>query len=315
MSVAASTQLEELRADVALGRRSAPDQPLLSTRRWWRNPRLPVVRLLVFILLLAAVSILTVFFEGEGEQAPDAVYQVAQLVGSVFAYLVVVLLLEGRRPPVELAPNRVGGVLTGLAIGADCCLVVFGICLAAGWRTLDGTNPDIPLLLPLLQLGVVAGISEEIIFRGILFRLVEAGLGTWGAVLVSAAIFGGVHLSNPQATWWGAVGIALEAGVMFGLLYALTRSLWVVMGVHAAWNVVQGPVLGSAVSGATNNGDGLLVTHPAGPDLLSGGVFGLEASLVAVLVWLAISLWLVRRLISRQSVVPPTWRKHRPVSA
>ncbi|MEL4505184.1 CPBP family intramembrane glutamic endopeptidase [Luteococcus sp. H138] len=300
---------DRLDTEVALGRRSAPDQPPHTGGRWWHDPANPLLRALLFVLVLAVAALGTVPFETDG-RAPDHVYLLAQLVGSIVGYLVVVLLLEGRRPPVELAPHRAGGLLIGLALGAGCCLLVFLVCLAGGWRTISGTNPDAPMLMPLLQLGVVASVSEEIIFRGLLFRLVEAGLGTWGAVLVSALVFGAVHLSNPQASWWGAVAIALEAGVMFALLYALTRSLWLVIGVHAAWNVLQGPVLGSAVSGATANGDGLLITQPAGPELLSGGVFGLEASLVSVVVWLAASGWLVRRLLVRRLVVAPSWRRH-----
>lgn len=284
--------------------RSAPDQPL-RPGRWWTHP---VIRAVVFVVVMAAVAMTTVVFEQDG-RAPDWVYLTGQLVASVLAYAVVVLLLEGRYPPVELAPARWPGLLAGLALGTVTCLVVFAVLWVGGWRTIEGTNPHAPLLQPLFMMGVVAGISEEIIFRGILFRLVEAGLGTWGATLVSAAVFGLVHITNPRATWWGAVAIALEAGVMFGLLYALTRSLWVVIGVHAAWNVMQGPVLGSAVSGATNNGDGLVVSHPAGPELISGGIFGLEASLVAVLVWTAISLWLGRSLVVQGRVVAPLWRR------
>lgn len=284
--------------------RSAPDQPL-RPGQWWSHP---VIRAVVFVVMMAAVAMTTVVFEQDG-RAPDWVYLTGQLVASVLAYAVVVLLLENRRPPVEVDPSRWRGLPVGLGIGTAACLVVFAVLWAGGWRTIEGTNSHAPLLQPLFMMGVVAAISEEIIFRGILFRLVEAGLGTWGATLVSAAVFGLVHINNPQATWWGAVAIALEAGMMFGLLYALTRSLWVVIGVHAAWNVMQGPILGSAVSGATHNGDGLVVSHPAGPELISGGIFGLEASLVAVLVWTAISLWLVRSLVVQGRVVAPLWRR------
>lgn len=284
--------------------RRAPDQPL-RPGRWWTHP---LVRGIVFVVVVAMGATSTTLFEQNG-RASDWIYLAAELLSCLAGYAVVVLLLEQRRRPVELAPSRWPGLFAGLGLGAATCLVVFAILWAGGWRTISGTNPNAPLLQPILMMGVVAGISEEIVFRGILFRLVEAGLGTWGATLVSGAVFGLVHITNPQATWWGAVAIALEAGVMFGLLYALTRSLWVVIGVHAAWNVVQGPVLGSAVSGATNNGDGLLVSHPAGPELVSGGVFGLEASLVAVMVWSAISVWLARALATRGLVVAPAWRR------
>lgn len=90
--------------------------------------------------------------------------------------------------------------------------------------------------------GLGAGIGEEILFRGVLFRIVEEGLGTWAALLVSALFFGAVHLGNPGATLWSSATIAIEAGLLFGLLYHVTRSLYLCMGVHAAWNFMQGTV-------------------------------------------------------------------------
>ncbi|WP_394275834.1 CPBP family intramembrane glutamic endopeptidase [Luteococcus sp.] len=280
-----------------------PDTPLPAG--WWRHP---LTRLVCFLVLLAAGAVtvgLALASLGLGGPWLMAV----ELVSVVLAYLLVTMGLEGRRPPVELDPRRAGGLLYGLTLGAFGMALVFGLCWALGLREVTGTNPRAPLVQPVLMMGLTAGVAEELVFRGILFRLVERGLGTWGAAGLSGLLFGLVHLGNPAGTWWGAVAIALEAGVMFALLYALTRSLWVVIGVHAAWNVVQGPVLGSAVSGATANGEGLVVSYPVGPELLSGGTFGLEASLVSVLLWCAFSAWLVTQLRPSGRVVLPWWRR------
>lgn len=281
-----------------------PDTP--RPAGWWRHP---VTRLVVFVALVVAGAVavsMGLALMGLGGTWLLAV----ELVSVVLAYLVVVMALEVRRPPAELDPRRLVGLLHGLVLGAGGMLLVFCLCWVLGLREVAGTDPDSPMVRPILMMGLTAGVAEEMIFRGIVFRLVETGLGTWGATVVSGLVFGLAHLSNPGGTWWGATAIALEAGVMFALLYALTRSLWVVIGVHAAWNVVQGPVLGSAVSGATVNGDGLVISYPTGPDLLSGGAFGLEASLVAVLVWCAFSAWLVTLLLrSSHRVVEPWWRR------
>jgi membrane protease YdiL (CAAX protease family) len=109
----------------------------------------------------------------------------------------------------------------------------------------------------------------------------------------------------------GAIAIALEAGLMFAVLYALTRSLWVVAGVHAGWNLTQGLGLGIVVSGSSDEGLGFLVSHPAGPDAISGGQFGIEASAVAVAVWLLVAAWLAWRLVRAGGVVQPLWRRHK----
>lgn len=283
-----------------------PDAPVPGLG--WRAH--PLARAVAFPLCFTATALA---ISPLGHDSPAWVWAVMQLFCTVVAYLLVVVLMEGRAVPHELAPRRVGGLVTGLVTGAVGCLLVFALCWLVGWRTVTGVDPSAPVWLPLLQVGIVAGISEEIIFRGILFRLAERGLGTWGALLLSALLFGMVHLHNPEATWWGAVAIAVEAGLGLGLFYALTRSLWVVIGVHAAWNVVQGPLLGSAISGATANGDGLVQSFPKGPEALSGGDFGLESSLAAVVVWLTASAWLLTRLrANRHRVLAPAWRRHSP---
>jgi len=157
----------------------------------------------------------------------------------------------------------------------------------------------------------VAGVAEEIVLRGVLFRYVESLLGTWASVAISAVIFGGLHLSNENATLTGAVAIALEAGVMFAVLYALTRSLWVVVGVHAGWNLMQGLGLGIVVSGSSDTGMGFLVSNPTGPEFVSGGGFGIEASVVSVVVWLLVAAYLSWRLVRTGGVVAPAWVRHR----
>lgn len=237
----------------------------------------------------------------------------AELGTCVIAYLVVVVLLEQRRPT-ELAPGRLAGLAGGLLLGGGLCLVVFGVLWATGLRRVDDVDPSRLVLWQVVVFGLVAGVSEELAFRGIAFRAAEHWLGTWGATAASGLLFGLLHLANPQATAWGAVSIALSAGVSLALLFRATGSLWWPIGVHASWNVVQGPLLGSAISGATTNGQGLVASTPVGPVWLSGGTFGLEATPVAVVVWLAVSVALVLRIRRDGLAVPARRRFRRDVS-
>ena len=117
-------------------------------------------------------------------------------------------------------------------------------------------------------------------FRGILFRWLEEWGGSWVALLLTSAFFGAAHLFNPHASPIAAVGIAFEAGVMLGAAYMLTRSLWMPMGLHAAWNFAQGEIYDIPVSGTPVHG--MLVARLNGPPLLTGNGFGLEASLIAI---------------------------------
>jgi hypothetical protein len=168
-------------------------------------------------------------------------------------------------------------------------------------------------LAAILVLGLGAGIGEEIMFRGVLFRIVEEGLGTWAALLVSALAFGAIHLGNPNATLWSGLAIAIEAGILFGLIYHVTRSLWICMGLHAAWNVMQGPFYGIAVSGLKQHG--WLQSSLTGPDWLTGGSFGAEASVVALGCCTALSIVFLVIALRRGSIVPPSWRRRTPATA
>src|SRR3546814_4514721 len=90
--------------------------------------------------------------------------------------------------------------------------------------------------------------------RGVIFRLIERWLGSWIALAISAALFGAGHLANPNASWFAAVCIALEAGIMLGAIYMVTRRLWAAVGIHAAWNFTQGGIYGIAISGLDTQG-------------------------------------------------------------
>lgn len=155
--------------------------------------------------------------------------------------------------------------------------------------------------------------SLEILFRGILFRYVEEGLGTWLAIANSGLAFGIVHLTNPNSSWVAAIAIAMEAGVLFGLLYAVSRSLWLCIGLHAGWNLTQGPLWGIPVSGATSGG--FVNSTLTGPDIVTGGAFGAEAGMIAVLACLIVSGCLVVVLRRRGGVVAPAWVRHRKMRA
>ena len=90
---------------------------------------------------------------------------------------------------------------------------------------------------------------EELLFRGILFRWIEEFGGSWAALMVTSVLFGLAHVINPNATWFSSFAIAVEAGVLLGGAYMLTRSLWMPMGLHAAWNFTQGDIFDVPVSG------------------------------------------------------------------
>lgn len=236
---------------------------------------------------------------------PTTASLLAYVAALAIAYPLHAVIVERRRPPIELAPRRIGGLFVGLAMGVVVFSVIVAILAILGMFRVQGLNLGYAWVTPVILVGVNAGITEEIIFRGILFRYVEQGLGTWLAIAISGLAFGAVHITNPNASVVAGIAIAIEAGVLLGLLYAVSRSLWLCIGFHAAWNLTQGPLWGIPVSGATSGG--FLNSTLSGPDIVTGGAFGAEAGIVAVVVCLGVSAWLFILLRKQDGVVAPAW--------
>ncbi len=165
-----------------------------------------------------------------------------------------------------------------------------------------------------MGLGFVAAFVEEIITRGIIFRITEESLGTWLAVVISALFFGLSHIFNPESSWFAALCIAVEAGVLLAAAYITTRRLWLPIGLHFAWNFTQGGIFGVPVSGGRV--DGILESSLSGPERLSGGKFGAEASIFAVLVCTSMAIYLIVRAVRNGQIIRPFWArtKAEPIS-
>ncbi|MBF5043073.1 CPBP family intramembrane metalloprotease [Aggregicoccus sp. 17bor-14] len=202
----------------------------------------------------------------------------------------------------------------GLLVGAGLMGAVVGLFALLGWYRVEATGET--LGEELREAGVylyafaAVAYSEELMVRGIIFRLLEQWLGSTVALLVSSALFGAGHLMNPDATVYSSVAIAVEAGLLLGAAYMLTRSLWFAVGIHWAWNWVQGPLLGVDVSGMKM--DGLVDSALVGPVAWTGGPFGAEGGYTAVLLCTAAGVALAWAAARRGQWLPFLhWRKLR----
>lgn len=163
---------------------------------------------------------------------------------------------------------------SGLIGAAFLILVQLGMAQIAPGTGLDGLGKA-------LAVPMVTAMGEELLFRVILFGLLEEITGSLVAIVLSSAVFGLAHGANPGATPFAIVALSIEAGVMLCLAYMLTRNIWIAVGIHAAWNFTQGFVLGAQDSGMRDPDSYLKVTF-SGPDILTGGAFGLEGSVVSL---------------------------------
>jgi membrane protease YdiL (CAAX protease family) len=205
-----------------------------------------------------------------------------------------------KRPLRELAPqDMVRGLGSGLLLGAALVMLTFAALAALGAYRFDGVNAFSALLLvPLAEL-VLVGLAEEMVFRGVIFGVTERSLGSKAAIGVSAFVFSLAHLPNDGVSLL-AIAVIVAVGVMQGAIYLATRSLWACIGVHIAWNYCVGQVFSSSVSGHAA-GDGLLRGELVGSSLLTGGAFGVEGSLVALVLLAAAAGFWLRRALARQA--------------
>ena len=231
---------------------------------------------------------------------------------ALVAYRGVVRRTE-HRDPVEAGRAGAGrGLGLGLLVGALWSAAVVACVAAGGGYRVEGTG-SLTVALGLVGFLVAGAVTEELMFRGLLLRLVEERTGTWVALAVSGVLFGAMHLLNPDATLWGAVAIAVEAGGVLGAAYVATRSLWLPIGLHIGWNVTLGAVFGAGVSGS-DLPQGLLHGVTSGPVLLSGGEFGPEASIWAVAGGVLLTVVLLRIAQRRGRLVPRRRRAEQPAA-
>lgn len=213
-----------------------------------------------------------------------------------------------RRAVCELGTQGMGrqlgaGLLMGAGLYAACELALIGL----GIYRIEGLNPW-SFLISAVAMAVSSGVFEELLFRGVLFFSVEKWLGSWVALAVSSLVFGLTHLMNPQGTLEGALFIAVEAGILLGACVMLTRRLWLGIGFHMAWNYTQQAIFSSIVSGNEPQ-QGLIRSTVKGPDYLTGGSFGVESSVLALVLCTTTGIVMLVMAHRRRLVVPPIWKR------
>jgi membrane protease YdiL (CAAX protease family) len=278
----------------------------------------PLTRMVVAIVAIAsAVGLETALLRwldtsyGLRSQAWFVILAGTVLVGTVWlVYCGYVRLFEGRHAT-ELAIRPAPRELAlGAAAGFGLMTATIALLALGGYYRVEGKG-ELPSVATLMYMGIFPGFFEEVMVRGIVFRITEESLGTWIALVISGLLFGLLHLLNPGATLVAALCIALEAGVLLAAAYIITRRLWLPIGMHFAWNLTQGSVYGVAVSGIAVRG--MLKSSLKGPELLSGGEFGAEASVFAVLVCTSMAIVLIVRAVRAGRIVDPFWaRSHGP---
>jgi membrane protease YdiL (CAAX protease family) len=224
-----------------------------------------------------------------------------------FAYRMYVRTIE-KRDPVELGfTNLLQEVGLGSLLGFGLFGFVIAFLWVLGFYRVNGYDFIWLSVLGALVGAFVSAFAQELIFRAVIYRIVEEWLGTWWALAISAVLFGLIHLTSSGATIISALAVALQAGVVLGAAYALTHRLWLTLGIHMAWDFANDGIFGVGVAGQTGAAiKGLLQATLNGPKLLTGGPLGVEASVITLVVMLIAGVVMLRRAHQKGRFVLPT---------
>jgi hypothetical protein len=275
----------------------------------------PLVRLVLIVITWGAL-LSVVLIAVHTPRAADSIWWTIAINWITAVLLLALLILVERlatgRPPAAIGfdPRKaIRDLAFGVALGAVLFSCVIFELELGGWYRVSAIHvtPDVAIAALLLA---AAAITEELLFRGVVFRLVEEWAGTWIGLLISAVMFGAIHAANPGATWVSTLAIALEAGVLLAAAFVVTKNLWLPIGLHFAWNFFEGPIFGTQVSGHTFL-KSAIEAHVTGPALLTGGSFGPEAGLPAIVTCVVAALALLMYAKRRGLIVP--LRRTRPV--
>lgn len=239
--------------------------------------------------------------------APKAILRMlpGPWIGFLVALLAAWICLRAEQRPLSSLGFRLGTrFLTEFLLGTFGGVLLIGATAAVvwGWGGVHWSRtPGIGATQALhgAWLYLAVAFSEETLFRGYPFQRSVGGMGTTATQVAFAAFFALAHWGNPGMAGatkaWATINIALAA-ILLGFCYLRTRSLALPIGVHLGWNWAQGSLLGFGVSGTTDTPGLWTPIFHGKPEWLTGGAFGLEASLPCAVVCGAfiLALWVWR---------------------
>ena len=285
------------------------EQALPAPPAWLRILQFPLSRL---VILGGIIFYMMAWSEGRIQAFKHTPLTAVAIAAAMALLVMAVYVAWGRwierRDVTELSLPGAGrewaiGGLIGIALYTGCVLLL----MLWGMYSVEGLNP-LSFMIPAAAIAVKSSVFEELLFRGVLFKSVEDMAGSWIAIIVSSLVFGIIHLVNPDSTVAGAVYIAIEAGLLLAAAYLVTRRLWMAIGFHMLWNYVQSAVYSGILSGSVAL-PGLLKVKIEGPTFYTGGNFGMEQSVFALILCTITGVVLLVIAKRRGHMRPAPWNR------
>ena len=290
-----------------------PVSILLNEKQELRSGWKFAVYVILFLILWVAsgVALSMVYARSdipEGQLTFLALNEFALFIAAVGAMLLARRFVD-RRPlsafGVGFLPHWRRDLGAGLTLAGGMLAVLMAGCYAFGYVSIRWTGRQAPAttLFATFSILLLAALTEELVFRGFPLQILVDGIGKWPAVIAMSAIFGAMHLSNPNASLLGSLNTVI-AGILLSLAYVRARSLWLPYGIHVGWNVGLGFVLGFPLSGLDLAS--LWTTGIAGRDTILGGGYGPEGGLLATFIFASSAF-----IVSHSTSIRPSTRAHR----
>jgi hypothetical protein len=275
----------------------------------------PLTKIIIgFIVCIAIVRIAQTFIKKLMEISSfDKDFK--NLIGGIFVAILAIISYSylfkfyEKRKITEFSKKGIVKNLTiGIILGTILqSLTIFVIYLKGGYSIIS-INP-ILFIVPPMTVAFSSAIVEEILLRGIVFRITEEKLGSYLALIISAILFGAMHLTNPNSSLIAGIGLAIQAGLLLAAAYIYSRNLWFPIAIHFAWNFTQSAIFGANVSGNTISKT-LITSKIEGAEWFTGGQFGPEGSIQATLFCLVATIVLLALSHKEGKIIKPYWKKN-----
>ncbi|WP_417358957.1 CPBP family intramembrane glutamic endopeptidase [Galbibacter sp.] len=273
----------------------------------------PLTKIIVGISIIVGLFALSKNLLGKIFQtnllSNDLINLIVNIISSILTIVAYIYLYKyyEKRKITEFSTNGIAKNLSlGILLGAVAQSLTILVIYFAGEYSIVSVNP-ILYILPALGMAFSSAIFEEILLRGILFRIVEEKLGSYIALFISALIFGLLHLLNPNSSLIAGIGLAIQAGLLLGAAYIYSRNLWFPIAIHFAWNFTQTAIYGANVSGNALSKT-LITSRISGSEWFTGGQFGPEGSIQATVFGLLASVFLLFLSHKKGNIVKPYWK-------
>ena len=275
----------------------------------------PLIRFILALLFLVPISLLSnVSAIYIVEPSPEPYYPILKYLQAIvyfflflYSYHLFTKYIEKRE---TLEFNR-KGLLKEFGAGFLIAMGLVGFMVALmsilGYYKVEAFNSAKIIADQFVHFSMGAFL-EELIFRVILFRLIEELMGSWWALVIVSLLFGFAHIGNENATVWTSVALVISDVLLIGA-FMYTKRLWMVWGIHMSWNFFQTGIFGMPNSGQTYKS--WIQAAVEGPEWITGGSFGIEASYIAILITLIVGIIVLKMAINRKQVVLPIWKREK----